>query len=201
MPPVVLGTAGSAALGAAATRTFAKTGYGVVITYSNNSSRADSLVADVEKTSPLPKPEVGSGSNFPSIKVDLSKKADVGRLVSEAVAGAGRLDVVFPNGGWTSITDLSVLDDVDEEMRDKCWNINVKSYLWMMHATRKYLDDSQGCFITTASLAGVRVSGSSVEWDLKCSQEKLDASLSNTQLKRFATMDCRNESLLRRKSE
>ncbi|KAI6712214.1 short chain dehydrogenase [Diplocarpon mali] len=193
MPPVVLGTAGSAALGAAATRTFAKTGYGVVITYSNNSSRADSLVADVEKTSPLPKPEVGSGSNFPSIKVDLSKKTDVGRLVSEAVAGAGRLDVVFPNGGWTSITDLNVLDDVDEEMRDKCWNINVKSYLWMMHATRKYLDDSQGCFITTASLAG--------EWGLKCSQEKLDASLLNTQLKRFATMDCRNESLLRRKSE
>ncbi|RFU30511.1 hypothetical protein B7463_g5837, partial [Scytalidium lignicola] len=35
-----------------------------------------------------------------------------------------------------------------------------------MHAAKKYLDDSEGAFITTASLAGVKVSGSSLAYSV-----------------------------------
>lgn len=40
--------------------------------------------------------------------------------------------------------------------------MNVKSHLWLMHAARKHLDKTEGAFITTASLAGVSHSGSSL---------------------------------------
>jgi NAD(P)-dependent dehydrogenase (short-subunit alcohol dehydrogenase family) len=40
--------------------------------------------------------------------------------------------------------------------------MNVKSHLWMMHAARKHLDETKGAFITTASVAGVNHSGSSL---------------------------------------
>lgn len=40
--------------------------------------------------------------------------------------------------------------------------MNVKSHLWLMHAARKHLDETEGAFITTASLAGVSHSGSSL---------------------------------------
>ncbi|PBP28700.1 hypothetical protein BUE80_DR000282 [Diplocarpon rosae] len=188
MAPAALVTASSAGLGAATARTFATAGYRVVINYSNDSSRAASLLAELEKTSPLPRPELDSVSNFLSIKADLSNKTDVERLVSEAVAGAGRLDVVFSNGGWTSITDFSDLDDnVDEEMWDKCWNMNAYS---VTKAAQIHLVKS------LATMVGPKIRVNSVspgllltDWGLKFSQEKLDASQAKTQLKRFATVE------------
>jgi len=75
----------------------------------------------------------------------------------------GRLDVVFSNGGWTRLRDINNLDDnVEEDDWDRCFNMNVKSHLWLMHAAKKHLDEAQGVFITTASLAGVKFSGSSM---------------------------------------
>lgn len=49
-----------------------------------------------------------------------------------------------------------------EEDWDRCFNMNVKQHLWLMHAARKHLDETEGAFITTASLAGVNHSGSSL---------------------------------------
>ncbi|OQD84170.1 hypothetical protein PENANT_c014G11376 [Penicillium antarcticum] len=67
----------------------------------------------------------------------------------------GRLDVVVSNGGWTRIRNLDDLDqNVDENDWDQCFNINVKSHLFLLHAARKYLDETQGSFVTVASVAG-----------------------------------------------
>ncbi|OBT66817.1 hypothetical protein VE03_04072 [Pseudogymnoascus sp. 23342-1-I1] len=179
-PLVVLITAGSAGLGAATARVFAKAGMRVIINYSSNGERANTLIEELHQVSPLSKTE--ECQNFVSIRADLSKKSDIGRLVTESVSQMGKLDAVFSNGGWTSIQDFNDLDDnVDEEMWDKCWNMNVKSHLWLMHAAKKYLDESEGAFITTASLAG--------DWGLKFPQERLDSAIAKTQLKRFATVE------------
>ena len=160
-PLVALITAGSAGLGAATAKLFASSGIRVVINYASNASRAEQVVEELEKLSPIPK-EAGT-KNFTSIRADLSKRDDVARLVSEAIAEMGKLDVVFSNGGWTQIRNFQDLDDnVNEEDWDRCFNMNVKSHLWLMHAARKWLDESEGVFITTASLAGVRPSGSSL---------------------------------------
>jgi NAD(P)-dependent dehydrogenase (short-subunit alcohol dehydrogenase family) len=163
-PLVALVTAGSAGLGAATARLFAKSGMRVAINYSSNSSRATALVAELGQISPLSSATAEEdAANFISIQADLTVRGNIARLVQETVKRMGRLDVVFSNGGWTSMQDFNNLDDnVDEVMWDKCWNMNVKSHLWLMHASREYLDQTEGCFVSTASLAGVRPSGSSL---------------------------------------
>ncbi|TKA72704.1 hypothetical protein B0A49_04798 [Cryomyces minteri] len=77
----------------------------------------------------------------------------------------GRLDVVVSNAGWTRITNFANLDEgmVDEDW-DKCFLYNVKSHLWLMYACREELEKTEGCFLTTASVAGVKPSGSSLPY-------------------------------------
>ncbi|KAJ2907050.1 NAD(P)-binding protein [Zalerion maritima] len=177
IPLVSLITAGSAGLGAATARLFASQGMKVVINYSQNGQRAADLVTELEKLSPLTKKQQAPSSsepagkqpgtaNFAAIQADLTKRADVERLVAEAAEAMGdRLDVVFSNGGWTQLRDITDLDDnVDEDDWDRCYNMNVKSHLWLMHSAKKYLERTEGCFISTASLAGVKVSGSSLAY-------------------------------------
>jgi NAD(P)-dependent dehydrogenase (short-subunit alcohol dehydrogenase family) len=46
----------------------------------------------------------------------------------------------------------------------KCFLYNVQSHLWLCHAARGQLDKSEGAFITTASVAGIKPSGSSLPY-------------------------------------
>ena len=77
-----------------------------------------------------------------------------------------RLDAVFSNGGYTKPRDINTLEDnLWEEDWDACFNVNVKSHLWLMAAAKEHLDKTKGAFVTTSSLAGVTASGSSmVPW-------------------------------------
>lgn len=163
MSPILtaLVTAGSAGLGAATAKLFARNGYNVVINYANDADRAAALVRELRSLSPLPADQ----QRFGAVKADLSNRLETPGLVRQAVEvlGGTGLDVVFSNGGWTRLRDIADLDDnVDEDDWDRCFNMNVKSHLFLMHAARPYLDQAEGVFITTASLAGVKVSGSSL---------------------------------------
>lgn len=159
--PVALVTAGSAGLGAATARLFAQNGMRVVVNFAHNQDRANTVVAELDKVSTLP----ASSANFKAIKADLGCRDELIQLVEVTVATMGRLDVVFSNGGWTKLTDIHNLDEnMVEEDWDKCFNMNVKSHLFLMHAAQKHLAATEGAFITTASLAGVKSIGSSLVW-------------------------------------
>lgn len=107
--PVILVSAGSAGLGAAAARLFCKNGYRVVVNYSSNAERANQLVAEtLPGLSPLA-PAEHQGA-FAAVQADLSRRDDIVRLVDESVRRMGRLDVVFSNGGWTRIRDMTSID-------------------------------------------------------------------------------------------
>ncbi|WYZ34938.1 hypothetical protein EsH8_I_001214 [Colletotrichum jinshuiense] len=161
--PTALITAGSAGLGAATAKLFAQNGYNVVVNYANNADRAESLVQELKSLSPLQ----ANQQRFKAIKADLSNKNETSQLVKQAVESLGRLDVLFSNGGWTRLRNIEDLDDnVDEDDWDRCFNMNVKSHLFLMHAARPYLDEAEGAFISTASLAGVKVSGSSLAYSV-----------------------------------
>jgi NAD(P)-dependent dehydrogenase (short-subunit alcohol dehydrogenase family) len=170
MMPTALVTAGSAGLGAAAALLFAKRGYNVVINYNSDAQRADALVHDLHHASSLD----ASKQKFKAIKADLASRDDIIRLVKETVAffsegpdGSSALDAVFSNGGWTRIRNISDLEDnVDEDDWDRCFNMNVKSHLWLMHAAKPYLEEAEGAFVTTASLAGIKLSGSSLAYSV-----------------------------------
>ncbi|TRX97647.1 hypothetical protein FHL15_001402 [Xylaria flabelliformis] len=163
--PVALITAGSAGLGAAASRLFAQNGYRVVVNYSNNAERANKLLDELPSLSPPPLSK--DDKNFAVIKADLGSREDIDRLVRETVERFGRLDVLFSNGGWTKVRGLVSLDDnCYEDEWDRAFNMNVKSHLWLMHAAKKHLDDTEGAFITTSSVAGVIHSGSSLAYSI-----------------------------------
>lgn len=98
---VALITAGSAGLGAAASRLFAKNGFRVIVNYANNEERANKLLAELPALSTLPTD--GKSENFAVIKADLGSRDDINRLVKETVDRFGRLDVIFSNGGWTRL--------------------------------------------------------------------------------------------------
>lgn len=164
--PVALVTAGSAGLGAVVAKAFAQQGYRVVINYSSNSERAESLVAQ------LPGQEAGQSAGsqgvarYIAIRADLGTQEDIQRLVKETHHAMGRLDVLFSNGGWSRFCDtISINDNAFEDDWDRAFNMNVKSHLWLLHAAMPYLEDAEGSFITTSSIAGVRGMGSSLVFD------------------------------------
>lgn len=177
-PPVALVTAGSAGLGAAVAELFARSGMRVVINYHGNAQRADELIAKLKSVTTVASQP--GRTDYHAVRADLASRTDVERLVTDAVAAMWpgeseerrRLDVVFSNGGWTRMRNLMDLsDNLDDEDWDRCFLMNVKSHLWLMHAARPYLeagyDEARGnaaSFITTASLAGVKVSGSSLPY-------------------------------------
>ncbi|TKA50021.1 hypothetical protein B0A49_12310, partial [Cryomyces minteri] len=159
---VALITAGTAGLGAQVARVLAPD-FRVVVNYANNSSRASSLI---DELSSIPSTAPSSQSpRFHSIQADVSDRPSLQRLVSETIQTMGRLDVVVSNAGWTRITNFANLDEgmLDEDW-DKCFLYNVKSHLWLMYACREELEKTEGCFLTTASVAGVKPSGSSLPY-------------------------------------
>lgn len=77
----------------------------------------------------------------------------------------GRLDVVVSNAGWTRMTNfLNIEEGVNDEDWDKCFVMNVKTHLWLAYASKDALAATEGTFISTASVAGVKPSGSSLPY-------------------------------------
>lgn len=163
---VALVTAGSAGLGKAIVRALAAAEMRVVINFSSNKERANQLKLDLERDFT----NTGNGESsallvpqFAVIQADISVRSDIAHLVERAMNAMGSLDVVISNGGWTAFTDFENLDEaMVEEDWDRCFNVNVKSHLLLMHAVKPYLEATEGVFISTASLAGVVPSGSSL---------------------------------------
>ncbi|KAG9249997.1 uncharacterized protein F5Z01DRAFT_695764 [Emericellopsis atlantica] len=160
--PVALITAGSAGLGAATAKLFARSGFRVAVNFNNNEARANDLVQQLRSST-----EDAEANDFIALRADLADRDAIYKLVDATVDHFGRLDVVFSNGGWTNYRDITNLDDnVVEDDWDRCYNMNVKSHLFLMHASKSHLDKTSGCFIATASLAGVTVSGSSLAYSI-----------------------------------
>ncbi|CAG9945813.1 unnamed protein product [Clonostachys rosea f. rosea IK726] len=152
-------------LGSAVARLFAHHGYRVVINYHTDSERARTLIAELSaQHAKLSDVEgIKTISRYISIQADLASALEIRPLLKETYAAMGRIDVVLSNGGWTKFRDTASIDDnVFEEDWDRAFNMNVNSHLWLLQASKQYLDETEGAFITTASIAGVTGVGSSL---------------------------------------
>jgi 3-oxoacyl-[acyl-carrier protein] reductase len=97
--------------------------------------------------------DAGGDARF--IQADVSKDADVARMVQFAIAQYGGLDVVVNNAGTTHRNQPML--DVSEEQFDRLYAVNVKSlFLTARHAVPHMRAKRNGVFITIASTAGVR---------------------------------------------
>ncbi|CAK7233800.1 hypothetical protein SBRCBS47491_008734 [Sporothrix bragantina] len=165
-PKFALVTAGSAGLGAAIARTLAvDCGMSVVINYAHNAARATSLVETLQKE--VAEKPGSSQQTFHTVAADLQRPGDVKQLVADTLAlTGGKLDAVISNVGWTRMTDFFDLEQgVVEEDWDRCFDVNVKGHMRLFHAVRSALDKAEdGVFISTASVAGVKPSGSSLPY-------------------------------------
>ena len=166
--PVALVTASSAGLGAAVVKALAPT-HRVVVNYFSRPEKADQVMAECAS---IPAPHKSSSSEQPrfhSIQADMASRASIQALVKETVDKMGRLDVIVSNAGWTRMVNFMDLEaNVDEEDWDRCFNVNVKAHLWLFHAAKPHLEAAPGggSFVTVASLAGVRPSGSSLPYSV-----------------------------------
>ncbi|KAJ5812075.1 short chain dehydrogenase [Penicillium riverlandense] len=161
---VALITASSAGLGAAIVKALAED-YRVVVNYFSHPDKAEAVIR--ECMAKLPETSSSTEPRFHTIQADISKKFDVQRLVEETIQVMGRLDVVISNAGWTQIVNFYDLEqNIDEADWDKCFAINVKTHLWLLHAAKRYMDlnEDGGSFVSIASLAGVIPSGSSIPY-------------------------------------
>ena len=86
---------------------------------------------------------------------DVSKDADVARLVQSTLSAFGRLDIVVNNAGTTHRNRPML--EVGEDEFDRIFAVNVKSlFLTARHAVPHFRAAGGGCFVNIASTAGVR---------------------------------------------
>ena len=96
-----------------------------------------------------------AGGHAHAVAGDVSKDADVSRLVATALAACGDLHAVVNNAGTTHRNQPML--DVGEDEFDRIYRVNVKSlYLTAKHAVPHFRRKRDGAFVTIASTAGVR---------------------------------------------
>ncbi len=111
---VAIVTGGNSGIGKAVVLALAKEGANVVIDYVTDEQATTDLEAQVREL----------GDKVVSVRADVSRLEDLGRLVSGAVTTFGRLDVMVNNAGIETRT--SVLDTTEEQY-EKVLDINLKS--------------------------------------------------------------------------
>ncbi len=111
---VAIVTGGNSGIGMAIALGLAKDGANIVIDY----------VVHPQATDALEKQIAGMGDAAIGVDADVSKVADLQRLVDAAVAKFGRIDVMVNNAGVETRT--SVLDTTEEQY-EKVLSINLKS--------------------------------------------------------------------------
>ena len=96
-----------------------------------------------------------AGGRAHAVPGDVSRDADVARLVATALAAYGDLHVVVNNAGTTHRNQPML--DVSEDEFDRIYRVNVKSlFLTAKHAVPHFRAKRDGVFVTIASTAGVR---------------------------------------------
>jgi glucose 1-dehydrogenase len=111
---VAIVTGGNSGIGEAIVLDLARRGFSIVIDY----------VADPDATARLEQEIAKLGGQSIGVEADVSKLADLQKLVDTATSRFGRLDVMVNNAGIETRT--SVLDTAEAQY-DKVMNVNLKS--------------------------------------------------------------------------
>ncbi|KAF7174194.1 hypothetical protein CNMCM5623_006681 [Aspergillus felis] len=161
---VALITGASRGVGAAIARCLAKEGMNVVINYNSDPVPAERLLQEMRALNQAKLPGANV-SHYAAIQANMADRNGIQQLVQETIQAMGRLDVVVSNVGWTRMTDFMNLEEADNETDwDRCFSMNVKSHFQLFRACQEHLERSEGVFIATASVAGVKPSGSSLPY-------------------------------------
>lgn len=133
---VAIVTGGSRGIGAEISRSLAKQGATVVLSYAAQASSAEQVVTEIK----------GSGGNATAIQADLSKPGQGAELVSKAVSLFGRLDIVVNNAGVLG-------PDGDADAAELMFRVNVLGLLEVTDAAIPHLQEG-GRILNLSSVLG-----------------------------------------------
>ena len=110
---IAIVTGASAGIGRAIAERLAQEGATVVVNYGKSADKAKAVVAEIES----------KGGKAVAVQADMSKIADVRRLVRETVQRFGRLDILVNNAGMVTFRPL--LETTEQEF-DQIFALNAK---------------------------------------------------------------------------
>ncbi|MBU2998107.1 SDR family oxidoreductase [Cellulophaga baltica] len=95
------------------------------------------------------------GGEAAFVKIDVSHKADLARLVNAAVTVYGKLDVMVNNAG---VAGISRVDELDVHSWDEMIDINIKGTLYGMAAAIPVFKQQQsGHIVNIISTSGIKI--------------------------------------------
>ncbi len=118
---VVLITGASTGIGAAAARAFAEQGSKVVVHYNASKEAAEKVAREVK----------AAGGEALLVGGDVTKSANVKRIVAETLAGFGRIDVLVNNAG--GLIQRTKIEDYSEDFLHQVLDLNVIQVAMFMH--------------------------------------------------------------------
>lgn len=153
--PVALVTGSTSGIGVAIARRLSREGYAVVL-HSRQSAEAGRALAA----------ELGSAVY---VQADLAVDADRVRLVREAVAAWGRLDVLVNNAGISRVIPHGDLAAATPEVWHEMHEVNVVAPFRLVAEAQAALSAAAargrpGCVVNVSSHAGVRPKGASIPY-------------------------------------
>ena len=141
---VTIITGGASGMGRVAASMFAAEGAKVVVA-DVTAPAAQSVVDEV----------TGAGGQAVAVAADVSKEADAKRMVDEAIAAFGRVDVLYNNAGIMPEADHSVIDTSVEDW-DRVMAVNVRGvFLGCKFAIPQMLEQGSGSIINIASFVAL----------------------------------------------
>ena len=153
----VLVTGASSGIGLATVELFGRCGAKVALNHLPDDPRGAEQVERLCAT----------GMDVAGAPGDVSQPGVAQRMVEQAVADLGRLDVLINNAGTSNTVDPVPFEDLDA-MTEEFWNIilstNLVGPFRCSHAAAPHLAKTHGSIVNTASVAGLGTRGSSIAY-------------------------------------
>ena len=148
-------TGGGTGVGRATALALAAQGCDVAVNYSRSKDAAEQTAADI----------TALGVKGVALQGDVAEDADCRRMVDEAVAEFGRLDVLVNCAGTTVFVPHADLDGITAEDWHRLYAVNAMGPFQMMRAAAPHLKaDGGGEVISISSVSGVAGVGSSLPY-------------------------------------
>lgn len=136
-------TGSSTGIGAAVARELARLGASVAVHGNKNAAAAEAVATEIR----------AAGGKAVVVLGDVSNSASAAKIVADAVAGLGGLDILINNAG--AILDRVTNAAFDDAAYDNVYNLNVRSVLAVTKAAYPHLKAAGGgSIINTGSVAG-----------------------------------------------
>ncbi|MGH6918608.1 MAG: SDR family NAD(P)-dependent oxidoreductase [Geminicoccaceae bacterium] len=145
---VVLVTGASTGIGAAVAQGFGRCGARVAVHYRRSEAEAEAVAAAVRE----------AGGEAVVVQGDVTRKADLERIIDRTLAAFGRLDVLINNAG--DVVERKPFDEADDAFIDHVIDLNARAVVTACQlAVRQFKKQGGGVIINTTSLAARQAGG------------------------------------------